>query len=199
MRKLSPSLLVALWLGAVGFAHAAATPFYPDATADQVVKTADGYTIRSKFYSSNDRIRTENQRDGKTATVLIDRAAKKMWFLMPPPSGCMERTLAQDPKNPIFDPSAMKEELIGDETVAGHPAKKYKVTMTIDGKSYDQYVWRATDLKGFPIRSAALDGTYESTFENVKLGAPDPKLFQPPANCKTFPDFSSMMSKPPAK
>ena len=198
MRKIAPFAVI-LCLYALA-AHGADPAFYPPSTADQVVKTADGHTIRSKFYASGDRIRTETHAaEGKTMTGIFDRSAKKMWLLMPPPMGCMEQTLRQDPKNPAFDPSKMKEQPIGDETVAGHPTKKYKLTTTVEGKTYEQYVWRATDLKGFPIRSAALDGSYESTFENVVLGAPDPKLFKTPADCKTMPDFGSMMAKPPAK
>jgi hypothetical protein len=199
MRKIAPLSSVVLGLYALT-AHGADPAFYPPSTADQIVKTANGHTIRSKFYASGDRIRTENQAaEGKTMTGIFDRSARKMWIVMPPPMGCIEQPLRQDPKNPMLDPAKIKEEPIGDDTVAGHPTKKYKLTTTIDGKPHEQYVWRATDLKGFPIRSAAVDGSYESTFENVTLGAPDAKLFQPPSNCKTMPDFGSMMGKPPGK
>ena len=47
-----------------------------------------------------------------------------------------------------------------------------------------QYVWRATDLKGFPVQTADENGKIRSTFKNVKLGKPAAKLFAMPAGCK---------------
>jgi len=45
-------------------------------------------------------------------------------------------------------------------------------------------LWRATDLKGFPVQTADENGKIRSTFKNVKLGKPAAKLFAMPAGCK---------------
>ena len=62
----------------------------------------------------------------------------------------------------------------------------------------EHYQWRATDLKGFPIRTAAVDGTYEQRFTKVELKTPDAKLFETPANCKSMPAVGSPTPPPKA-
>ncbi len=46
-------------------------------------------------------------------------------------------------------------------------------------------LWEAEDLDGFPVRIDVSEGgqTFTSTYTNVSLKAPDPKLFQHPAKC----------------
>jgi hypothetical protein len=87
----------------------------------------------------------------------------------------------------LLDPTA-KEKLVGSEVVDGHPTRKYELTSNVGGEPMVRYVWRATDLKGFPIKTADESGRSTTTFENVVLRKPDAKLFQPPADCKPAPN-----------
>jgi len=104
--------------------------------------------------------------------------------------------LAANPLAPM--PTDATEELVGSEKIDGHPTKKYKMKATVGGKTREHYQWRATDLKNFPIRTAAVDGTYEQRFTKVELKTPDAKLFETPANCKSMPAVGSPTPPPKA-
>ncbi len=121
-----------------------------------------------------------------TIAVIVDPATKTLSILMPPPVGCITQPLTDSValSTPLLPSKNAKQEVVGSETVAGHPTKKYKISTTIDGTTRVQYLWRATDLKGFPVQTADENGKIRSTFKNVKLGKPNAKLFAIPAACK---------------
>jgi thioredoxin reductase (NADPH) len=106
------------------------------------------------------------------------------------------RQRRREPARP--DAHDATEELVGSEKIDGHPTKKYKMKATVGGKTREHYQWRATDLKNFPIRTAAVDGTYEQRFTKVELKTPDAKLFETPANCKSMPAVGSPTPPPKA-
>lgn len=75
-----------------------------------------------------------------------------------------------------------------EETIDGHVCKIEILTLTPrDDRPIvaTMKLWKAKDLDGFPIRIDVEDGgqTYTSTYTNVSLSAPDPKLFQHPVKC----------------
>lgn len=80
--------------------------------------------------------------------------------------------------------TAMQEK----ETIDGHVCKIEILTLTPkDNRPIVANIklWEAEDLNGFPIRIDVEEGgqSYTSTYTNVSLTAPDPKLFQHPAKC----------------
>ena len=75
-----------------------------------------------------------------------------------------------------------------EEVVDGHVCKIEVLTLTPkDDRPIvaKMKLWKAKDLDGFPIKIQVEDGgqTYTSTYTNVSLSAPDPKLFEHPAKC----------------
>jgi len=75
-----------------------------------------------------------------------------------------------------------------EETVDGHVCKIETLTFTPkDDRPIvaKMKLWEAEDLDGFPIRIDVEEGgqTFTSTYTNVSLQAPDPELFQHPAEC----------------
>lgn len=69
------------------------------------------------------------------------------------------------------------------ENLAGHPCQQTEVTVAADdGSASVFHVWRATDLKGLPIRiSGASDGTPVTlTLSKFRLETVPNDLFQPP-------------------
>lgn len=166
----------------------------PDATAEQALFSQGKQVSTAKVYVSGGRVRSETTIGGQTMTTLLDRGAKKMWVLMPAPVGCIEQPLAEDAANPLATFAAdATEELVGTETIDGHPTQKYKMRTTVDGKTREHYQWRATDLGGFPIRTAAVDGSYEQRFTKIVLKTPDASLFSKPANCRAMPAVGGPM------
>ena len=77
----------------------------------------------------------------------------------------------------------VSRKLIGAETIDGHPTQKYEVTYTEAGKTEKMYQWMATDIK-FPIKMAAVDGTWTMEYKNIKMGSQPARLFELPSDYK---------------
>jgi outer membrane lipoprotein-sorting protein len=76
----------------------------------------------------------------------------------------------------------------GEETIDGHVCKIENVTLTPkDGRPLvvKMKLWKAEDLDDFPVRIDVEAGPqkFTSTYANVSLKAPDPKLFEHPKKC----------------
>jgi hypothetical protein len=161
----------------------------PDAIAEQELFSQGKKVSTAKVYVSSGRVRSETTVGGQTMTTLLDRGAKMMWLLMPP-VGCIEQPVTDRSADVLGSlPGDATEELVGKETIDGHPTEKYKIRATIAGKTSEHYQWRATDLDGFPIRTAAVDGSYEQRFTKIVLKTPDAKLFEKPSNCRPMPEM----------
>ena len=84
------------------------------------------------------------------------------------------------------------------ENVAGHPCHQTEVTIAAnDGSASVFRVWRATDLKGLPVRiSGASDGTPVTlTLSKIKLEAMPNDLFQPPAGFTKYASAEAMVTE----
>jgi len=180
----------------LGVVPARAAESLPDVTAEQALFSQGKQVSTAKVYVSGGRVRSETTAGGQTMTTLLDRRAKKMWLLMPG-VGCIEQPVTERSADLLGAmPADATEELVGKETIDGHPTQKYKVRATVAGKTSEHYQWRATDLGGFPIRTAAVDGSYEQRFTRIELKTPDAKLFAAPTNCRPMPALGGPM--PPA-
>jgi hypothetical protein len=196
-RATRPLVLAGVLLAA---AAAFAADSLPDTIAEQVLFSQGKQVSTSKVWVSSGRVRSETTVGGQAMTTLTDRGAKKMWVFMPAPVGCIEQPLDEKSANPFTAVAKdAKEELVGTETIDGHPTKKYKVAVTVDGKTKEHYQWRATDLDGFPIRTAAVDGSYEQRFTKIELKTPDAKLFEKPSGCRAMPAVGGPMPPPKTK
>jgi hypothetical protein len=188
-------------LAAAGSAAAAEPPPMPDMSADMEIAVKGQPPQKGRVYSRDKKVRTEMDAGGHKMVSIMDMPGKKMWILMPPPMGCMAQPLQEDPSkpNPWGASSSHEEEVVGSETVDGHPTKKVKTTTTVDGKKHVMIQWRATDLGDFPIRMQSEDGSWETRYTNVKLAKPDAVLFEAPKDCKAGFDMKSMMPPPGAR
>ncbi|MGB9198352.1 MAG: hypothetical protein WCB53_15630 [Terriglobales bacterium] len=86
------------------------------------------------------------------------------------------------------DFNAERTTLPEEETIDGHVCKIEVVTLTPKDDrpiTAKMKLWEANDLEGFPIKIQVEDSgqTFTSTYTNVSLTAPDPKLFQHPTKC----------------
>jgi hypothetical protein len=81
------------------------------------------------------------------------------------------------------------------ETMDGHPCIKAKAVVTSkDGTKYESLVWKATDLKQFPIRIERTEGRMNviMTFRDIDLSKPAPDLFEPPAGSTKYDSMQAM-------
>jgi len=97
--------------------------------------------------------------------------------------------------------SSVKTEVLGRETLDGHPCVKKKITITPpNGAPQTFTVWNATDLKDFPIQTLTRQDadTVITRYTSVQLLRPDAKQFEPPTGFEEFkglPAFLAGMMK----
>jgi hypothetical protein len=84
---------------------------------------------------------------------------------------------------------------LGNDTVAGHPCVKNKVTVTEDGQAHEFTAWNATDLNNFPVQiSIAEQGMSATmTYQNVSFGNVSTSQFRPPSGFKNYDSIPELM------
>ena len=74
---------------------------------------------------------------------------------------------------------------VANETIDGHPTKKYRVTIRYKGQEKQEgFIWDATDLDDMTIRSEIENETFKmtSTLTGIIMGAPPAPLFEVPGD-----------------
>jgi outer membrane lipoprotein-sorting protein len=148
--------------------------------SSDMVMTSQGQTHTSKVWAKENKFRMESGGQPGYTIMRVDKSVT--WMVMPEQKAYMEMKL--DPtKRPRSEEKVQGEvsrKLIGSESANGHPAKKYEVTYTEGGKTERMYQWIATDIN-FPVRMAAIDGSWVLDYKNIKMGAQPDSLFEVPS------------------
>jgi hypothetical protein len=77
----------------------------------------------------------------------------------------------------------ISRKLIGSENINGHTSDKYEVTYKEGNEVQKVYQWIAKDIN-FPIKTAAIDGSWSSEFKNIKMDKQPDNLFEAPSGYK---------------
>lgn len=189
--KIRISVLVAVLAVCTVFAGTASAYEF---SAD-IVMSQQGKAITGKIFLSGDKSRIEMQQ-----MVIITRGDKKLsWMLMPEQKMYMENQIKPGSVPVEKDPAQVEKTMIGKETIEGRAAKKYKVTFANGKEKFSAYQW-FLDENGFPVKTAALDGSWLNEFKNIKTGAQPAGLFELPEGFKKFamPAMPAGAMPPPA-
>ena len=191
MRKAIPICgFVALILGLVTGAFAI------EFSAD-MVSSAQGQTTTSKIFVKDQRFRMEPK--GQPTYSIMRGDKQVVWMVMPDQNSYMEMkpSPSQQPKTEEKVRGEVSRKLIGPETVDGHPTQKYEVTYTEAGKTEKMHQWMATDIK-FPVKMAAVDGSWTMEYKNINMGTQPDSLFEVPSGYKkmTMPSMPGMPNMP---
>ena len=146
-------------------------------SADMI--TRDGEQKQTgKLYVKGNKYRIESKSGPDYAIIRHDK--NKSWIVMPDQKAYIEMPF--DPrKKPAIEERQWLEgsrKLLGSETINGHAAKKYEVTVTGGEPGESFYQWVAPDIN-FPIKTAAVNGNWSIEYSNIKLSVPD-SLFEIP-------------------
>ncbi|MFA5355056.1 MAG: DUF4412 domain-containing protein [Thermodesulfovibrionales bacterium] len=157
-------------------ASALAVEFSAESVANQ-----RGVERKGKFFFKPDKIRMEQKQPDMITITRVDK--KVVWSIMPKDKLYMEMKFAEDSRKP-FTQEKMEGETerkaVGNETIQGHPTKKYLITYSKGNKTEQIYQWWATDIQ-FPIKTAAVDGSWSSEYRKIKIGPQPDSLFDIPA------------------
>jgi outer membrane lipoprotein-sorting protein len=162
-----------------------------------MVSTAHGRSTITRVFAKDQKFRMESKGAPTYSIMRVDKQVT--WLVMPDQKSYME--MKPDPsQTPKADEKVQGEvgrKLIGPETVDGHPTRKYEVTYTAAGKTEKMYQWMATDLK-FPVKMAAVDGSWTLEYKNISLTTQPDSLFEVPSGYKrmTMPSMPGMPKLP---
>ena len=144
-----------------------------------------GNQMRGEYpYEKEYRIANEKQRNGWVVRPLDGKTPKE----------CQRMTLPDFSSYPFFAYTADRFDVertstpASKETFDGHSCtvEEYAVKLKEGGAPLMMKVWRAEDLKGFPVQIGIKPSSrpeYTITYSDVSLEKPDPKLFQLPPLC----------------
>lgn len=154
-------------------------------SADTIM-SASGRAVKGKIFMKDKKMRMESQ--GMPGYNIMRSDKNLTWMVMPASKSYME--MKADPSNaPKTDekiPGEITRKKIGSEKIDGHPADKYEITYKHQGKTDKIYQWMATDIR-FPIKTAAVDGSFTQEYKNIKMGGQPDSLFEVPSGYKKMP------------
>ena len=157
-------------------------------SADMETTTAQG-SFTSKIFFKDTKMRMERNTQGRKSINILRPDKKVIWMLMVESKTYMEIQLdmsKQDIQSKLHDPNIKTDkEFIANEVVDKHPAKKYHLTITTDGKKEKSgYIWEATDLGNFPVKYESEDKKMTTVWKNIKTGGVTDSVFELPAGYK---------------
>ncbi|OGW38963.1 MAG: hypothetical protein A2Y97_11050 [Nitrospirae bacterium RBG_13_39_12] len=155
-------------------------------SADMIMTHETGGKTTSKMYSKPDKFRMEIK--APEEMIVITRIDKKViWNIMPGEKMYMEMPFSQQNKPMVEEKfeGEIERKYIGNETIDGHPAKKYLITYKSGKKNEQVYQWFATDIN-FPVKTAAVDNSWVQEFKNIRIGSQPDSLFDVPSGYQKF-------------
>jgi hypothetical protein len=163
-----------------------------------MVSTAAGRSATGKMFVANDKVRME-----MAGAISITRIDKKLvWLVMPDQGMYMEQPF--DPMKIAGATEKMPGEIertfLGEESVNGRNARKYRVTYSTAGRRDTVLQW--VDIQsGIPVKTSAEDGSWSVEYKNLRVGPQDTALFEMPQGYTKFevPNMADMMKAMGAK
>jgi Domain of unknown function (DUF4412) len=136
---------------------------------------------------------------GMDSIVIIGRPEKKISYMAFPGLKAYFETEIPDTETAEATSKYKVESTeLGKETVDGQPCIKYKVIVTDDkGTNHVSTVWKATDLKKFPIKLETTEQEQPLTlvFKDVKFAKPEEALFTPPSGFQKYDNYMALMQQ----
>ena len=166
----------------------------PQEMSTTIVSTFGGRANKAKLYMKADKMRMESEMAAGSYTI-VRRDLKKVWMVMTATKSYMEMAEGKKEDAPVPEEKVKGEvsrKVVGSETVDGHPCTKYEVTAKVDDKTMISYQWWATDIN-FPVKSAAVDGSWNVEYKDIKFGSQPDSLFELPTGYQKM----SMPTMPP--
>lgn len=170
-------------------------------SANSVTET-ETVTINEKVYAAPGKIRREQDLGSHTQVSIVRMDKGVMWVLMPDERMYMEMSMQQaQAQDPGVDLSGyqMEKTEVGQETVNGHQATKYKIIMTnADGTKLGGFQWVVNPGIQIKLDAISKDGDTKERIKmeltNLTIGTQDAALFEIPKgySTMTMPSFPAM-------
>ncbi len=145
-----------------------------------VISGSGKTSMKSKFAMKGQKFRMESEM-GEGSYTIVRGDLKKTWMVMPATKSYMELD-GKHEEAPVPEEKVKNEisrRVVGTETIDGHPCTKHEVTVKVGDKTAVIYQWWATDIN-FPVRTAAVDGSWFMEYRDIKFGAQPDSIFEIP-------------------
>lgn len=168
---------------------------YSEDFSGEWVRTFQDQKRNYTVYYSKDMWRIEGKRPAeggalKDFTWIYRLDKKVVWELMPEfkwykevPIDDWFNVMALGAREGLllgWTPKGSTSQEAGDESLDGHPVKKYEVTCPWGREGQIGYFqWVATDL-GIPLKVVSKDGSWVNELKNIKIEKQNPELFNIP-------------------
>jgi hypothetical protein len=149
-------------------------------SADTIM-TQGGYKTSGKIYFKADKFRMDmTSPEDISAITRLDK--KVVWNVMHDQKMYMEMPLNLKNKPMVEEKfeGEIERKHIANETIDGHPTKKYLITYKSGNNKEQVYQWLATDIN-FPVKTASVDGSWVQEFKNINMGSQPDSLFEVPS------------------
>ncbi len=160
------------------------TAFALEFSADTITTHKDGQKMSGKIYYKADKFRMDMKSPQDMSTIMR-RDKSVTWSVMHQQKMYMEMPFQKKDK-PMVEgklEGEVERKQVGTEVIDGHPTKKYLVTYKSGTTQSQIYQWMATDIN-FPVKTAAVDGSWTQEYKNIRMGSQPDNLFEVPAGYK---------------
>lgn len=168
-------------------------------SADLITKGRGDKAVTSKIYIKDTKYRMEMP--GQHQYTIMRQDKNVTWVVMVDQKSYMEMPFDPKQKQKIYakQEGEVSRKALGTETIDGHPTQKSEVTVTDGGKTEKFYEWMASDIN-FPIKRAAIDGSWSEEYKNIQKSVSD-SVFELPSgyNKMSLPTMPRMDRMKPTK
>ena len=136
-----------------------------DFSAERIVKSGQS-VVTAHVNAKDDRWRFEYAHPQQGATIMIVRIDKQhSWLILSKRRQYLEIPIAADHLLTVTErmDGEVSRELVGDETLSGHPTELFEVTVSEDGETRQFYRW-VTKAQRFPLKTVSKQGKWSEEF-----------------------------------
>lgn len=162
-------------------------------SASITITRPTGGVYHGKMYAGTMATRTDVQMEpGKTASVIVRYDRNVTWVLMPA-AHYLESPISNDDElfNLLREHSRkIQRQDLGAEWAGAYPCEKYRIEATTQNGQKAAYIWvaKAAALHGFIVKAQRGNPSETITFSDIRLGQPNPSLFEIPAGYHKLPN-----------
>lgn len=194
--RLWPYLLLIMALIAVILLPGASAEWLkPDAAYSAVrVMRSGGMEMRGPVHHDHGKERWEVAPQGMRQVMIRRPDQERMLMILPDMNMGMELDLSQAKQVPSAESYAAKQpERLGREEVGGEMTTKYRLVEDGGQGPITMLFWVTDD--GIPLRmeGSGAQGNFEMLLSDLKRGAQDAGLFEPPAGLQLMPANPAML------
>lgn len=169
------------WFMPIVMAGSVQTAMALDFSAERIVKNGES-VVTAHVNAKEDRWRFEYTYPQRGVSILIVRMDKQhSWLILSKRRQFLEVPIAAGHLLTVTErmEGEISREFVGDETLNGHPAELFEVTVAEQGETRQYYRW-VTKAQRFPLKTVSKQGKWSEEFRRLIFTEQSTFLFELP-------------------